>query len=517
MVVLLVLFVVGSHSFFAQDDVRGPVSENLSEPTVTTAPATSSPSVPTKTSTPSVTPSLTLLPTATSTPTETPTRTPTSTPRPPSPTPTPTHTPTPYPTALPKGVPTPLTFLPGTLTPTPVVLTRTNSTTETLTMVAPTPVPLLDQPQNVINILLLGSDQDGIERAGLTDTIVVVSVHPEQPSVSLLSIPRDFYAWMPGRGFGKINTAFSRGGPTLMEATIRHNFGIDVDYYARVGFDSFIKIVDALGGVDVAVECPLHDTFPDPTVPSGQTEVDWEPGIYHLDGKHALWYVRSRWSTSDFDRHRRQQQVLRSLYQQVMSIGVIPKIPSIWAALRESVSTDLNLPGLIRLGAIGTRLDTINVKSRFVGRNVLTPWVGPKKLYVLIPDNEALTSLVAEALAPPPAQLQQHAWRVEVVNGSRHEGWGHVAAARLRWEGFEVVRVRRAEAAWSRTQIIDLTAGEADATVSDPRAAGALYHLMRLYRRGRDDVVSSPTEQRDVDFQVLLGVDYDPCVAARSR
>jgi LCP family protein required for cell wall assembly len=406
-------------------------------------------------------------------------------------------------------MPTPLTFLPGTPTPTPVVVTRTNSATETLTLVAPEPAPLLDQPENVINILVLGSDQVGIDRVGLTDTIVVVSVHPELPSVSLLSIPRDFYAWMPGRGFGKINTAFSRGGPTLMEATIRHNFGIEIDYHARVGFDSFIRIVDALGGVDIAVECPLHDTFPDATSPSGQTDVDWEPGIYHVDGKHALWYSRSRWNTSDFDRHRRQQQVLRGLYRQVMRIGVIPQIPSLWSALRESVSTDLDLPGLVRLGAIGTRLDPIHVKSRFVGGTAVTPWTGPGGLYVLIPDQEALTKLVAESLAPPPrSQSRQPAWRVEVVNGTPHEDWGEVAAERLRWEGFEVVRVQRAGETLPHTQIVNFT------TTAD---GWTLYRLARLYRRRGNDVVPQPTDQRDVDFRVLLGVDYDPCVATRLR
>jgi LCP family protein required for cell wall assembly len=365
----------------------------------------------------------------------------------------------------------------------------------------------MEQPDNAINVLLLGSDLDSIDSVGRTDTIVVATVHPDLPAVSLLSIPRDFYAWMPGHGFGKINTVFSRGGPVLMEAAMRHNFGIEIDYYARVGFDSFVRIVDALGGVYVAVECPLHDTFPDPNSPSGQTDVDWLPGIHHLDGKHALWYARSRWSTSDFDRHRRQQQVLRGLYRQVMSLGIIPKIPSLWGALRENVSTDLDLAGLIRLGAIGMRLDTANVKSGFVGGSAVESWRDPEGLYILIPDGEALHSLVSEALAPLPDTRQQ-AWRVEVVNATFHEAWGHVAAERLRWEGFAVVRVHRAGEPRPRTQIVDFTA--------TPNS-WALLRLMRLYRRGSDDVVWQPTEQRDVDFQVLLGADYDPCTAVRSR
>ncbi|MGD8244660.1 MAG: LCP family protein, partial [Anaerolineae bacterium] len=396
---------------------------NSPELNATVTPVTPLPATPSRTATlaPSPTPSLTSLPTATSTPSKTPTSTPTHTPTPPAPTATSTYTPTPLPAPVSRGAPATLTFLPGTPSPTPVVVTRTNSITLTVTLTAPTPMPLVEQPDNVINILLLGSDLDGIDKVGRTDTIVVATIHPELPAVSLLSIPRDFYAWMPGQGFGKINTAFSRGGPVLMEATIRHNFGIEIDYYARVGFDSFVRIVDALGGVDVAVECPLRDTFPDPSSPSGQTDVDWEPGIHHLDGKHALWYARSRWSTSDFDRHRRQQQVLRGLYRQVMSLGIIPKIPSLWSALRENVSTDLDLPGLIRLGAIGMRLDTANVKSRFVGGGAVTSWEDPKGLYILIPDGEALSSLVSDALAPL-AYTPQQVGRVAVVYATPHEG-----------------------------------------------------------------------------------------------
>jgi LCP family protein required for cell wall assembly len=410
---------------------------------------------------------------------------------------------TPYPTETPAQTSPPLTFLPGTPTPTPVVVRRENSMSRTLT--APEPLPLISQPQNVINVLLLGSDQSAIGKVGRTDTIIIATIHPEIPAVSLLSIPRDFYAWMPGRGFGKINTAFRYGGPALAKATIRHNFGVDVDYYARVGFDSFVRIVDALGGVTVAVECPLHDTFPDSDSPAGQTDVDYEPGIHTLDGKHALWYARSRWSTSDFDRHRRQQQVLRGLYDQILSLGVIPKIPSLWGALKESVSTDLDLQGMIRLGAIGVRLNPANVKSRFVGDGAVEAWRDPEGLYILMPVVETLQSVVSEALAP--AQPQQQAWSVEVVNGTPNEGWGQVAAERLRWEGFAVLRVQSAEVR-PHTQIVDLR--------TTP-GGWPLPRLMQLYGRENGDVISRPTEQSDVHFQILLGADYDPCTAVRGR
>jgi LCP family protein required for cell wall assembly len=377
-------------------------------------------------------------------------------------------------------------------------------------------MPLVEQPSDVINILVLGSDQPFAESAGRTDTIIIVSVNPDLPSVALLSIPRDFYAWIPSHGFDRINTAFSRGqrngypggGPGLIKATVEYNFGIRVHYYVQVGFDGFIKIVDTLGGVDVAVECPLSDTFPDPDSPTGQTDVDWLPGVHHLDGKHALWYARSRWSTNDFDRNRRQQQVLRGLYRQIVTLDVIPKIPQLWGVLNETVPTDLGLDELLYLGAIGSRLDMVNVKSRFVGRGVVQSWTAPNGAYVLVPYYEALGPLVSEALAPPAsARAQQQAFRVEVWNGTPYEGLGHVAAERLRWEGFEVVSVGLADGAYLRTHILDFTTSSKGSAIS---------RLLRLYKRSTTDVISQPTQGSAVDFRVILGSDYDPCVATKS-
>jgi len=465
-------------------------------PQVAQALATVPPTVP-STALPTVTPTPTVMPTPTVTPTHMPTHTPTLTP-------TSSRTPTPSPT------PHPPTVLPVP----PVILTGTTPTPHPLPM--PAPMPLVEQPSDVINILLLGSDQTPTGSVGRTDTIVIVSVNPDFPSVALLSIPRDFYAWIPSHGFDRVNTSYiygerngyPGGGPGLIKATIEYNLGIRVHYYARVGFDGFVKIVDALGGVDVAVECPLSDTFPDPDSPTGQTDVDWLPGIHHLDGKHALWYARSRWSTNDFDRNRRQQQVLRGLYHQVMTLDIIPKIPQLWGVLNEAIATDLGLDELLYLANVGSRLDMMNVKSRFVGRGVVQSWTAPNGAYVLVPYYEALGPLVSESLAPPAsARAQQRAFRVEVWNGTPYEGLSHVAAERLRWEGFEVVSVGPADGTYPRTQIVDLTTSSKGSAIS---------RLMRLYQRNNDDVVSQPTENSAVDFRVILGSDYDPCVATKT-
>ena len=376
----------------------------------------------------------------------------------------------------------------------------------------PAQMARVEQPENAINIVVLGSDQTAVGSVGRTDVMVVVSILPDVPSVSLLSIPRDFYAWLPSRGFNKINTAFTYGekdqypggGPGHIKATIEYNLGIRVHYFARVSFDGFVQIVNALDGVDIAVECPLSDTFPDSESPTGQTDIDLLPGIHHFDGKHALWYVRSRFASSDFDRNRRQQQLLRGMYSQIRTLDVIPKLPQIWSALKETVSTDLGLGEMLYLANVASRLDMANVKSRFVAPGIVEAQTAPNGSYVLVPDPLKLRALVSEALAPPAAgRADQRPFRVLVMNASPWAELGYVAAERLRWESFEVTSVEQANEVTPRTYIIDYTTTPKGSPIS---------HLMRIYRRREGDVVAEPSPSSAVDFQIVLGADYNPCI-----
>jgi LCP family protein required for cell wall assembly len=376
----------------------------------------------------------------------------------------------------------------------------------------PSPMPLIAQPENAVNIVILGSDQTDVAKVGRTDVMVVISVLPNVPSVSLLSIPRDFYAWLPNRGFNKINTAFTYGekdeypggGPGLTKATIEYNLGIRVHYFARLSFEGFVKIVDALGGVEVPVECPLSDTFPDRDSPSGQTDIDLLPGMHHFDGKRALWYVRSRYKSSDFDRNRRQQQVLRAMYGQIMTLRMIPKLPQLWTALRETVSTDLGLLDVLSLANVASRLEMANIKSRFIGPGIVEARRATNGAYVLVADQVMLRALISETLAPPAAgRAEQRPPHVAVLNASPWVELGYVAAERLRWENFVVTSVEQADAGVPRTLIYDYT--------TTPKGSSLAY-LMRLYRRKATDVVKEPGAGDGVDFLVVLGADYNPCI-----
>jgi LCP family protein required for cell wall assembly len=370
---------------------------------------------------------------------------------------------------------------------------------------------MISQPEGTINVLLLGSDRRGNAEVSLTDVMMIASIFPETPGVSLTSIPRDVYAWIPTWGLDKINTAFLRGykndypggGPGLVKATVEYNFGVPIHYYAMVDFSSYRSIVDAVGGVDVIVECPFHDTYPDPEVPEGKTDIDMEPGIHHLDGKHALWYVRSRWNTSDFDRHRRQQQVLREVFSRALHQNLIGQIPEFWSIYKDEVDTDLGLTDLLYLGSIGARFDLRNLKSRYIrGSELLESWTTHKGMYVLVPHRDALYEFMQEAVQPPvTSRAAQRAHRVAVWNGTGNSGWGGVAAYRLRLEGFVVTEIKDVEVA-PQTLITDFT------TTSK---GSPLWRLLRLYRLQGSDVISEPTEGSAVDFRVRLGRDYNPC------
>jgi LCP family protein required for cell wall assembly len=377
----------------------------------------------------------------------------------------------------------------------------------------PTPMPRIAQPSGTINILLLGSDRRSGESVARTDVLMIASVFPGDASVSLISIPRDYYAWIPTWGLDKINTAYLRGvktqypggGPALIKATIEYNFGLPIHYYALVDFNSYRTLVDAVGGVDIVVECPFHDTYPDPESEMGQTDIDLDPGIRHLDGKFALWYVRSRWNTSDFDRHRRQQQVLTAVASRVLEQNLIPQIPDLWTVYRESVETDLGLPEMLYLGTVAARFDMANLKSRYVrGTTLVQSTISPTGAYILVPQYDALYGFMVEAAQPPvTTRAEQPAFRVEVLNGMGNSSFADVAAYRLALEGFEVVSVSETEGT-QRTTIVDLTTTSKGSPVAT---------LLRLYRRNQSDVVREPTVGREADFRVILGWDYDPCVA----
>jgi len=225
------------------------------------------------------------------------------------------------------------------------------------------------------NLLLLGIDRrGGTGWAYRTDTIMVATLDPDTRAAGILSIPRDLQLPIPGHGEDRINTANvygslsgePEGGPALLASTIESSFGIPVDGYLMVDFGAFVEIVDTLGGIEVDVPKALHDTrYPDPKPgdPYAYKTIHFEPGLQQMDGTRALEYARSRMSTSDFDRAKRQQQVVLAIRKKALSISAIPRWPKLAAVVTESVRTDLRPDELLVVAILAARADMAGLKQ----------------------------------------------------------------------------------------------------------------------------------------------------------
>jgi LCP family protein required for cell wall assembly len=408
-------------------------------------------------------------------------------------------------------VPTPLAS--STAVPLPTNTPRPGASATPATAIAvaatlpPTLPPSSPSGANVagqyLNIVLLGSDRRPGSGAWRTDSMIVVSVDTENNVVRLLSIPRDLWVNIPGHGYNRINTADlwgelakKGGGPDRVKQTIYQNLGIPINYYIRVDFQGFIKIIDTVGGVDVDVDCPLPD-------------IDLSAGMHHMNGQEALRYARSRKSTNDFDRGRRQRKVLLALWDQALTLDIIPKLPQLWQTMNSTFQTDLPLDQVINLAYVGAQLEPQRIISRAIGPSQVQGWVTPEGASVLLPRENAIRALLDDLFAPVNTSRLDVARkvRVEVMNGSRRREAEQLAAAALRWDGFKVVSVGQAERQdYALTSIFVYT--------GDKAAGERLARQLRVPLTAVQDLTSvqeQPDPANPVDIQVILGKNYDPC------
>ena len=411
-----------------------------------------------------------------------------------TPSPTPTRTPFPTPTAT------------ATETPTP---TRTPRPTQTLEP-TPTPVPTSVLTEDLIHILLIGGDRDYVYDQN-TDTLIVAAINRATDQVSMLSIPRDLWVYIPEYGYGRINTAQRIGyrlnyeegrGPGLLMRTIEENLGIPIDHWVRVGFEGFAQAVDELGGVDLLVPCRTNLQYHAPTSDE-QQEIILEPGMHHMDGTTALRYVRTRRGDSDFERSQRQQRFIKAVWNQFKDPGILLKIPGLWSALKGAFETDLKLGDVLALAPTALNLQPHRVRSLYIGSNQIEYWTTEGGAHVLLPIPEKIQEILARLYEPPGREEAVAATgaTVQVLNGTGKSYLGHLAADQMGWAGFEVASIGSAERVdYGRTWIY----------VYNEKPA-ALAELARLLGVRERYIVREPDPDQEVDMLVILGNDYDPC------
>lgn len=257
----------------------------------------------------------------------------------------------------------------------------------------PAPVGILTQPAGQVNILLLGSDQRPYESGLRTDTIILLTLNPDQGTANLTSFPRDLYVYIPGYTVQRINTAFGYGGFDMLALTMEYNFGVYPDHYVLVNLWSFVEVIDSLGGIEVQVANDLCDHRDD-----YGTYCAWA-GTQFMDGETALWYVRSRYTTNDLDRNRRQQEVLIGLFNKLLSVDGIRRARDLYEIYQDNVTTDMSFDQIITLSPLAAKLvDFSRIRHYYIGAPEVYNWVNYSGAQVLIPVREAVLRVMHQAL-----------------------------------------------------------------------------------------------------------------------
>ena len=220
-------------------------------------------------------------------------------------------------------------------------------------------------PTTPFTVLLLGSDDDSKFAADQynTQSMILVRVDPTSKQVTMLSIPRDLWVPIAGqRGVGKIDTAYQTGGVDATIATVQQNFQVHIDDYVWIGLKGLIKLIDTMGGVNLVVTNPVMDDFYPADIntssPYGYYRVALLPGAVHLDGVHALQYVRSRHGDlrGDFARSERQQEVLLAMKAQAKHLN-IANLPDLASAMNGEVKTSISLQRMRELFSVLDQYD----------------------------------------------------------------------------------------------------------------------------------------------------------------
>jgi polyisoprenyl-teichoic acid--peptidoglycan teichoic acid transferase len=385
------------------------------------------------------------------------------------------------------------------------------------------------------NILILGIGGSGHDGETLTDSIIVASINEKEKSVTMLSIPRDFYVqyeiggvkrqsrinevlreelnyWGKKTPDKELQYALAKEG---LEEVIEDVFGYKIQRYGIIDFRGFEKIVDAVGGITVDIEKDIYDsTYPGPNWT--YTTFQLSKGTHTLDGKTALKYARSRHGSSDFDRSKRQKNVLNALRNKAIEQGVLTspeKIRSLLQIFEEHFWSDVTLPEMISLAAIAEKIPSENIfsfgitddpnngaggflvtpdRSLYGGAFVLVPFLNMEgQIYDQI---QFFTEILFEHRS-----VLQPANAINIYNTTKVSGQANFLASHLRRYGFQIGEVDNIDS------VIDVTRVEYYSTPVQQEIASLLRRKLEaefIELPVPPDTTSLPP------IQILIGKDF---------
>ncbi|MBW3663073.1 MAG: LCP family protein [Actinobacteria bacterium] len=334
---------------------------------------------------------------------------------------------------------------------------------------------LAGQPlQGTLTVLLVGADSregltdEQLERLGtedvgtdLTDTIMIVQVSPAREQVAIVSFPRDLRVAYEGEPV-KLNSIKSRGGADALVATVQDYTGVEIDHYVEVDLAGFLRLTDAIGGVEVCTENGLVDAYAGANIP---------PGCHELDGEQAVGFVRARqasdeFGSGDFGRIARQQYFIRQAMDKLTSAGTLLnpfKLKGLIDAVAAAITTDRDLGArdMLRLANSLRDLTPEQLETRSVPGYWQSPFVyaHPERaeaLFQALREGGPMPDVgqdEVEDLAPADVEL-------EILNGVGTSGLAAEVEQWLEDRGFVVSSVGNADSFDVATTVIRHAAGE---------------------------------------------------------
>ncbi len=369
------------------------------------------------------------------------------------------------------------------------------------------------------NILALGVGGEGHEGEELTDTILVGSLHEKTGQVVMTSIPRDLYVQHDNIISQRINSVYenvkySQDNETAYQTiseVAEQITGREIHYHIKIDFEGVVKIVDALGGITIDVPETLYDPYyPGPNF-TYQTFALGK-GIQDMDGETALKYVRSRKTTSDFDRSLRQQQLLFAIKEKALEGKILKnkdKIIELLNGIEENVEYNFDLREIISLAAVAVDFSTDKMNRLvlhndpiFKGGFLYTP---PRSQYqdafVLLPagnNYNLIHDYVNLHLKYP--EFMQDEPPLEILNGTSESGFARNTSLIMYRYGFNVEEIGNAD----HKDYVTTTIASSEGAKSDP--VKALQHIF-------DDAEGQEKEILEADLEsfpvtITLGSDF---------
>jgi LCP family protein required for cell wall assembly len=398
------------------------------------------------------------------------------------------------------------------------------------------PTPELENRENLLNlttltpwdgagrvtVLLLGldfRDWEAGEKYSRSDTMILLTLDPLTRTAGILSIPRDMWVAIPGFKHGKINTAYylgeayklPGGGPAMAVKTVESFLGVPINYYAQIDFDAFVRFIDEIGGVKIDV--PEKITI-DLLGAGSKTKKKLQPGIQVLPGQYALAYARARYTEGgDFDRARRQQQVIMGIRNRILEFDLLPNLignaPKLYQELSSGIRTNLSLDEIIQLALLAKSVPQEEIKQGVLDKNYVLFAESPDKLSILIPLPDKIHTLRDEIFAASGAmgpntpgqsneQMKAEAPRLSLFDGV---GNGELSNRTIDWlnsQGAAAVNSGSADQAYLYTTVTDFT--------GNPFTVKYLVETMGI---NPNRILWEFDPNAPVDVEIILGSDWE--------